>query len=217
MDVVSVDAHLREDAMARARRRQIASINDANFEKIENELECELPATNREWILLAIGWAPFFKDMQTDLESTIFQVADDIARHAPKLERALTTAARSPHISHWLSSFAYGDLNELGLRPQALVEFVAAQVSAFKKSAKIVQTMPRRGRGRTKLKDRELLSTSLTKALRAIPSFPECPTVTRFAHVMHPYLTNAPTSKDALADLLIAELGQEGRKNRRKS
>jgi hypothetical protein len=155
--------------------------------------------------------------MQTDLEATIFQVAGDIASHAPKLERALITAARSPHISHWLCSFAYGDLNELGLTPQAFVESVAAQVSAFKKSAKIVQTMPRRGRGRTKLKDRELVSTSLTRALRAIPSFPKRPTVTRFGHVIHPYLTNAPRSKDALADLLIAELGEEGQKIRRKS
>src|SRR5262249_24618563 len=152
---------------------------DANFKKIENELECELPATSRELILVAIGWAPdFIKGMQTDLEATIFQVAHDIARHAPKLEGALTKAARSPHISHWLCSFAYGDLNELGLTPQAFVEFVAAQVSAFKKSAKIVQTMPRRGRGRTKLKDREHVSTSLTKALRAIPTFPQRPPVT---------------------------------------
>lgn len=130
--------------MARARRDLITSIDDARFKKIESELGCELPATSRGWILLAIGWAPFIESMQADLEETIFKVAVDIADHPPGLEQALTTAARSPHISHWLCDFAYSDLNELGLRPEAFVQFIAAQVSAVKKSAKSLQAMPRR-------------------------------------------------------------------------
>jgi hypothetical protein len=198
-------------------RKSIASIDDTQFKKIESELGCVLPPTSREWILLAIDWVPFFESMQTDLEETIFQVADDIAVHSSGLERALKTAASSPHISHWLTNFAYSDLNELGLRPQALMESVAAQVGALKKSAKIVQAMLRRGRGRSKQRHREFLSTNLTKALRAIPTYPERPKVARFARVIYPYLTNAPASKDALADLLNAALGEDGRKNLRKS
>jgi len=90
--------------MARARKR-IASIDDAQFKKIEAALGCELPAESREWIVFAIEVPPIFRSMQADLEQTIFQVADDIAAHAAGFERALRTAASSPDISHWLTTF----------------------------------------------------------------------------------------------------------------
>jgi len=205
--------------MARA-RKQIASTDDAQFKKIAAALGCELPATSRKWILFAIDWAPFIGSMQADLQETIFQVAKNIVVHATGLEQALKAAADSPHISHWLSDFAYGDLNELGVAPQAFVQSVAARVSALKESAKIMRTMQRRGKGRPKQKDRELVAMGLKKALIAIPSFPKRPTVARFARVIYPYLNVPPKSiktKDALADLLNAALGESGRENPRKS
>jgi hypothetical protein len=215
--VVSIAAYP-EDAMARA-RKQIVSTDDTQFKKIEAALGCELPIESRQWILFAIKAAPIIQRMQADLQETIFQVAKDIVVHATGLEQALKDAAKSADISHWLSDFAYGDLNELGVVPQAIVQSVAAHVSALKESAKIVLTMQRRGRGRPKQKDRELVTMGLKKALIAIP-FPKRPTVARFARVIYPYLNVPPKSIksiDALADLLNAALGESGRKNPRES
>jgi hypothetical protein len=103
------------------------TITDAQFKQIESKLGCKLPPESREHIRSGITWAPLLQRMQTDLKATIFQVADEIAAHAPALERALAKAQESEDISHWLLDFGGVDhgLAQLGIRPKSCIPFTA--------------------------------------------------------------------------------------------
>jgi hypothetical protein len=200
-------------------RKSLVSIDDPRFRRIETDLGCKLPYESRQWIVAAgdpLG--SFFAEMQEDLEKGIYEVADDLAKHLPAIRAALFKARGSPHISHWLLEFSGIDagLALLGIKPDSRVQFCIEIVDALLRGAKHFQSMPRRGKGAPRQKNREFLATCLTKALTAIPSWPDKPSVGRFAKVCYPYLRDAtaPKSHRALAALLSVSLSQLNQKER---